>query len=78
MQYFIIENQLRADGVVNTTTTSRSTFANALQYYHERISKMVVTNLFTSVHIMLCDEQLNVIEKKDVPTLFDAQAETTE
>lgn len=73
MQYFIIENQLRADGVVNTTTTSRSTFANALQYYYERISKMVVTNLYTSVHIMLTDEQLNVIEKKDVPTLYVAE-----
>lgn len=73
MQYFIIENQKRSDGVINTTTTARSGFASALSYYHDRYSKMVVTELYTSVSLMLCDEDLNVIEHATIATQYQPE-----
>lgn len=68
--YFIIEHDKKDDGTVNVSETVRSTFASALSYYYERISKMCVTELFTSVAVMLVDEDLNVIEQKAVNTLW--------
>lgn len=70
MQYFIIENQKRSDGVINTTTTVRSGFASALSYYHDRYSKMVVTELYTGVSLMLVDEDLNVVEHATIETQY--------
>lgn len=70
--YFIIENQKRQDGVVNTTTTGRSTFASALSYYHERYSKMVMNEDYVWVALMLCDEELNVVEQAKIDTLYEA------
>lgn len=70
--YFILENQKRADGVVNTTTTGRSTFASALSYYHERYSKMVMNTEYVWVSIMLVDEELNVVEQAKIDTLYEA------
>ena len=71
--YFIIENQKRTDGVVNTTTTGRSTFASALSYYHERYSKMVMNTDFVWVSLMLVDEELNVVEQAKVDTLYQPE-----
>ena len=68
--YYIIENQIKADETVNTTTQGRSTLASALSYYYERCSKMVVTELYPKVAIMLCDAELNVIEHKVIDTQF--------
>lgn len=69
--YFIFENQKRADGVVNTTTTGRSTFASALSYYHERYSKMVMNEEFVWIALMLVDEELNVVEQAKIDTLYE-------
>ena len=71
--YYVFENQKRADGVVNTTTTGRSTFASALSYYHERYSKMVMNTEFVWVSLMLCDEELNVAEQAKVDTLYQSE-----
>lgn len=71
-KYFIIENQIRPDGEVNTSEVARSTFSSALSYYYERCSKMVATNLYTSVHIMLVDERLAVIKRDDLQTAYVA------
>ena len=68
--YYIIEHQTRPDGVVNTSETARSTFASALSYYHERYSKMVMTDLYTSVSIMLVDDDLNVIQHDTIATQY--------
>lgn len=68
MKYYIIEHQKRNDGEVNVSETVRTTFASALSYYHERYSKMVMTELYTSVSIMLVDEDLNVIQKDTIET----------
>lgn len=60
--YYIYETQTRQDGVVNVVeTVGRSTFANALAYFHERIAKMVVAD-FASVGIRLTDAEQNHIQ----------------
>lgn len=68
--YYIIEHQIRPDGEVNVSETARSSFSSALSYYYERCSKMVVTDLFKSVHIMLVDEKLNNIKKDNLQTAY--------
>lgn len=68
--YYILENQIRPNGEVNVSETARSSFSSALSYYYERCSKMVVTELFTSVHIMLVDEKLNVVKRDDLTTAY--------
>lgn len=73
--YYIIENQVRPDGVVNTTTTARTTLALALSFYYDRQSKMVVSTGFVSVHLMLTNERLDVIKKDDVQTLYQPSEE---
>lgn len=70
--YYIIEHQVRPDGVVNVSETGKSSIATALSYYYERCSKMVVTDLYTSVHVMLVDEKLNVVKKDDLTTAYVA------
>lgn len=75
MKYYIIEHDLRPDGEVNVSEVSRSSFATALSYYYERCSKMVVTDQFKGVHIMLVDEQLNEIKKDHLQTAYVADAE---
>lgn len=71
--YFIIENQTRPDGVVNTSTTAKQTFASALSYYHERFSKMVMTELYKSVSLLLVDANLEVIQHDTIETQFKAE-----
>lgn len=70
MKYYVIEHQIRPDGEVNVSETARGTFASANSLYHDRISKMVMTELYKSVSLMLVDENLNVIEQKQVETLY--------
>lgn len=72
MKYFIIEHQTRPDGEINLSEVSRSTFASALSYYHERYSKMVVNDQFVSVSIMLVDENLSVIQHDTIQTQYQA------
>lgn len=68
--YFVIENQIRPDGMVNTSTTAKATTASALSYFYERCSKMVMTELYPKVSVMLTDEELNVIEHKTIDTQY--------
>ena len=68
--YFIIENQTRPDGLVNTTTTAKQTFASALSYYHDRFSKMVMTELYKSVSLLLVDANLEVIQHDTIETQY--------
>lgn len=71
-KYYVIEHQVRPDGEVNVSETPRSSFSTALSYYYERCSKMVVTDLYASVHVMLVDEGLAVIKKDDLQTAYVA------
>lgn len=59
--YYIIEHDINEE-TITTTETGRSSFASALSFYHERFSKMVVTELFEKVALMLVDSELNVIK----------------
>lgn len=76
--YYIIEHQIKPNGEVNVSEVARSSFSSALSFYYERCSKMVVTDLFTSVHIMLTDEKLNVIKKDDLQTAYVAPEQEAE
>lgn len=78
MTYYIIENQHRPDGQINNSTTVRNNFATALSYYHERYSKMVVTNLYTKVSLLLVDENLKQIQHDVVNTLYVTPVENEE
>lgn len=71
--YFIIENQTRPDGVVNTSTTAKATFSSALSYYHERYSKMVMTELYTSVSLLLVNADLDPIQHDTIRTLYEEE-----
>lgn len=75
MAYYVIENQIRADGVVNNSMTARQTFASGLSLYYDRCSKMVMTELYPKVAVMLTDEELNVIEHNVIETQYQKQGE---
>ena len=71
--YTIVENQVRPDGVINQTKETRSTFATGISFFFERCSKMSVTELYTKVYIVLLDDNLNVVEHRDIETLYSAE-----
>lgn len=68
--YYILEHDIRPDGVINTTETSRSSLALALSYYYDRQSKLVVNTDFVSAHLMLLTERLVIVKKDDVETSY--------
>lgn len=68
--YYIIEHQHRPDGIVNTTETARENINSALSLYHERFAKMAMTELYTSVALLLVDENLNKVEHHIVQTMY--------
>ena len=68
--YYIIEHDIRPDGIVNTSETGRSTFASALSYYYDRQSKLVVDTNFVSAHLMLVEENLAIVKQDDVETQY--------
>ena len=77
--FYIYENQKRADGVVNVQpTVSRETIESAMSYFYERCSKMVATDLFVRVAIMITDEDLRVIDHKILEKHVEEVAETVE
>lgn len=73
--YYIIEHQLREDGMVNVSEVSRSTYANAVSYYYERYSKMIVNEQFVSVSIMLVNASLDVLLKDTIETQYKPKEE---
>lgn len=62
--FYIIENQIRPDGIVNTKTEARSNEKLAWSYFYERCGKMSANDQFDAVGIMLTDAYLNCIEHK--------------
>lgn len=75
MTYYVIENQIRDDGQINNSMTARQSFASGLSLYYDRCSKMVMTELYPKVAVMLVDEELNVIEHKIIETQYVAPSE---
>lgn len=78
MTYYIIENQHRPDGLINTSTTARQTLASALSYYYDKVSNAYMTELYTSVAIALVDENLEVRQHKIVETQYKQPVEDEE
>lgn len=76
--YTIVENQHRADGVINQVVTNRASFASALSYYHDRYSKMAMTELYVKVDLILLDENLVKKAQDVVPTCYVAPVEPVE
>ena len=76
--YYIIEHDIRPDGVVNTSETGRSSFASALSFYYDRQSKLVMNTDFVSAHLMLVEENLAIVKQDDVETQYTAPEETAE
>lgn len=76
--YYIIEHDIRPDGIVNTSETGRSTFASALSYYYDRQSKLVMNTDFVSAHLMLVEENLAIVKQDDVETQYTAPEEAAE
>lgn len=68
--YYVIENQIRDDGQINNSMTARQSFASGLSLFYDRCSKMVMTELYPKVAVMLVDEELNVIEQKVIETQY--------
>ena len=73
--YYIIEHDIRPDGIVNTSETVRSTFSTALSYYYDRMSKLVVNTDFVSAHLMLVEDNLDLIKRDNVETAYQAPEE---
>lgn len=77
--FYILEHQVRPDGVVNTLAeVARTTFAMAYSYFYDRCSKMSANEQFMSVHIMLVDDKLAVVDKKDIVTSYVEPAAPSE
>lgn len=68
--FYIIEHDIRPDGTVNTSEVGRSTEAMARSFYYERYSKMIVTDQFKSVALMLVDENLTIYEHNVIATQY--------
>ena len=68
--YYIIEHDKKPDGSINVSEIGRATEATARSYYFERYSKMLVTEQFKSVALMLVDEDLNVLIRHIVETQY--------
>lgn len=73
--FYIIEHQVRPDGVVNTSEVARQDEASALSYYYERYSKMVMTELYPAVSLLMTDQDLNVIKHDSLVTRWHPPVE---
>lgn len=72
MYYFITELQLRPDGIVNSTITTRSSLANGLAYYYQRASVAVTNTDFLSVALTLQDQTGTILKNECFDTQYGA------
>lgn len=75
MFYYVLEIQRRADGTDNQSLTARSSLALGLSYYYDRCSKMVATDLYPMVTIMLIGSDGEVYQNNSITTLYEESAE---
>ena len=72
IQYHIVEIQNRDDGINNVLDiVTRNSLASGLSYYYDRCSKMVGTNLFTTVTLILIDSDGKVYKNKNLTTAYE-------
>lgn len=77
MTHFIIKTEIRPDGVVNNAVTPRQTFASGLAEFFHQCSKAPMNEQFVSVHIVLADEEMNVIKTEHIKAAY-VEPEATE
>lgn len=70
--FYVVENQHRPDGIINNSIVGRQTFASALSYFHERVSKMAMTELYTKVDVVMLNDDLTQRKIEHVPTCYVA------
>lgn len=74
MYYFITELQVRPDGIVNSTITTRSSLAMGLAYYYQRAAVAVTTTDYLSVALTLKDQTGEIIKNECFETQYEAEA----
>lgn len=75
MYYFITELQTRPDGIVNSTITTRSSYAMGLAYYYQRAAVAVASTTLTSVALTLQNQDGFIIENQRFDTLYEEPEE---
>lgn len=73
MYYFITELQTRPDGIVNSTITARSSFANGLALFYQRAAVAVTTTDFKAVALTLQDQNGVIIKNELFETQYGAE-----
>lgn len=76
--YFITELQNRPDGLVNSTITTRQSFATGLSLWYQRASVAVTSKDFVTVALMLQDQHGHVVKNEEFGTLYVAPVEPEE
>ncbi len=75
MYYFVTELQTRPDGIVNSTITTRSSFALGLNLYLTRAAAAVVTTDFLSVALTLQSQDGEIVKNERFDTQYVAPTE---
>lgn len=75
MYYFITELQVRPDGIVNATITTRSSLAMGLAYYYQRAAAAVASQDFLSVALTLQDQEGRIRLNECFETCYEAKEE---
>lgn len=70
--FFVIEHNIRPDGVVNVSEVGRTSYELALSHFFERASKAATNANFVSSHLMLVEENLDVIRIEHIKGLYVA------
>ena len=75
MNYIIIKQENRPDGITNRTTEGRNSFATAMSLFYDWASKASATELFTSVALTVIDNQAVIVENRLIPTAYKPEEE---
>lgn len=70
MRTFLIELQIRPDGVVNSSINSYSTFAATMGMFYQRCAAAVTSTQFISVTLIVIDERGNTYENRNLSTNY--------
>lgn len=70
MYYFVTELQVRPDGIVNSTITTRSSLATGLSLYYSRAAAAVTSEQFTGVALTLQDQDGNILLNEHFDTIY--------
>lgn len=76
--YYVIEHDVRPDGITNTKEEGRSTFNLALSLFYQRAGVLVSDTNFVSGHLLLVDEELNIKKADHIKTSYVAPEQNTE